>query len=82
LHACPENLRATMFDTRNALMVEILTRAADRGEIPATAIRPRVIGLAPAPVDHHFLIHGAPIPDEVLTGIIDDVLLPLLTRPA
>jgi hypothetical protein len=35
--------------------------------------------LAPALVDHHFLFHGAPIPDDVLTGIVDDILLPLVT---
>jgi hypothetical protein len=33
-------------------------------------------------VDHHFLIYGAPIPDEVMRGIVDDILLPLLTIPA
>jgi hypothetical protein len=45
------------------------------------AIAPDLVGLAPALVDHHFLFHGAPIPDEVLTGIVDDILVPLLTRP-
>ena len=29
-----------------------------------------------------FLMHGAPVPEEVLTGIVDNVLLPLLTSPA
>ena len=63
-------------------MTEIFTRAAERGEIRADLIRPPLVGLAPALVDHHFLFHGAPIPDEVLTGIVDDVLLPLLTGTA
>ncbi|NUR57782.1 MAG: TetR/AcrR family transcriptional regulator [Catenulispora sp.] len=71
-------LRANMFTSRNRLMREILERAAARGEIPADAINPRVISFAPALVDHHFLIHGAPIPDEVLTDIVDSLLLPLL----
>jgi AcrR family transcriptional regulator len=73
------NVRANMFVARDRLMREILDRAAARGEIPATAIKPQLIGVAPALVDHHFLIHGTPIPDEVLTGIVDNVLLPLLT---
>jgi len=72
------SVRATMFVSRDRLMREILDRAAARGDIPATAIKPQLISLAPALVDHHFLIHGTPIPDEVLTGIIDDILLPLL----
>lgn len=71
--------RTTMFDTRNALMREIFVRAARRGDIPADAIRPDLIGLAPALVDHHFLFHGAPIPDEVLTGVVDGILMPLLS---
>jgi hypothetical protein len=27
-------------------------------------------------------MHGAPIPDDVVTGIVDNVLLPLLTTAA
>ncbi|MDN3354415.1 TetR/AcrR family transcriptional regulator [Actinomadura sp. DC4] len=75
-------VRAGMFVARDRLMREILDRAAARGDIAATAIKPRLIGLAPALVDHHFLIHGTPIPDGVLTGIVDDVLLPLLVPDA
>lgn len=75
-------VRATMFDARNRLMYEILNRAATRGHIPAAAVKPHLIGLAPALVDHHFLFHGAPIPDDVLTGIVDNILLPLLSPQA
>lgn len=74
-------LRAHMFTSRDKLMREILERAAIRGDIPLAAIRPPLIGFAPALVDHYFLIHGAPIPDEVLREIVDDLLLPLLTNP-
>jgi AcrR family transcriptional regulator len=75
-------VRANMFTSRNRLMREILDRAAARGEIRPAAITPQLVGLAPALVDHHFLMHGAPIPDDVLTGIVDNVLLPLLTAAA
>ena len=71
-------VRVNMFDARNERMREVFTRAADRGDIPAGAIQPRLISLAPALVDHHFLFYGAPIPDDVITGIVDDILLPLL----
>jgi Tetracyclin repressor-like, C-terminal domain len=77
-----EKLRAHMFTGRNKLMREILERAAARGEIRADAIKPNLIGFAPALVDHHFLVYGAPIPDDVLTGIVDDLLLPLLAAEA
>jgi AcrR family transcriptional regulator len=75
-------MRADMFTSRDNLMREILERAAARGDIPVTAITPRRIRFAPVLVDHHFLIYGAPIPDDVLRGIVDDLLLPLLTSPA
>jgi AcrR family transcriptional regulator len=73
------SLRPGMFTARNRLMREILDRAVARGEIAPAAVTPRLIELAPALLDHHFLIHGAPIPDAVLTGIVDEILLPLLT---
>jgi AcrR family transcriptional regulator len=76
------SLRPNMFTPRNRLMREILDRAVARGEITPGAVTPRLIELAPALLDHHFLIHGAPIPDEVLTGIVDEVLLPLLATAA
>jgi hypothetical protein len=76
------SLRANMFTGRNRLMREILDRAAARGDIAPAAVTQQFIELAPALVDHHFLMHGAPIRDEVLTGIVDNVLLPLLTAPA
>jgi AcrR family transcriptional regulator len=73
-------LRPSMFDARNRLIRQILDQAAARGEIRAAAITPRLIEVAPALVDHYFLMRGTPIPDDVLTGIVDEVLLPLLTR--
>jgi AcrR family transcriptional regulator len=75
-------VRASMFTSRNRLMREILDRAAARGDIRPAAVTPQLVGLAPALVDHHFLFHGAPIPDDVLTGIVDSILLPLLTTAA
>lgn len=72
-------LRPSMFDARDQLMRQLLDRAAARGEISPNAITPQLIGLAPALLDHHFLMHGTPVPDDVLTGIVDNILLPLLT---
>jgi AcrR family transcriptional regulator len=76
------NLRANMFTSRDKLMLEILERAVARGEIAEGVLKPHLIGFAPALVDHHFLIYGAPVPDQVLVRIVDDILLPLLTNPA
>ena len=72
------SVRANMFTSRDQVMREILERAAARGDIKAAAITAQSVAVAPALVDHHFLIHGTPIPDEVVTGVVDGVLLPLL----
>ncbi len=57
------SLRAHMFTSHDKLMGDVLGRAAARGEIPAEAIKPRVIDFASALVDHHFIVHGAPKPE-------------------
>jgi hypothetical protein len=72
--------RAGAFMARDRVMREILDRAAARGETRSAALTPQLVGLAPALADHHFLVYGTPIPDDVLTGIVDNVLLPLLTH--
>ena len=56
-------------------------RAAERGEIQPWVLTSR---RATASVDllrDHYLLHGAPIPDAVLTEIVDEVGLPLLLAP-
>ena len=50
------------------------------GEIPAGAVTPRVADAGPALPAHYFLRHGAPIPDEVITSIVDEIVLPVLHR--
>lgn len=59
--------------------MEVIRRAVVRGEVPATALTPRVAGVASELLLLHFLTRGAPIPHEVLIEIVDQVVLPLLT---
>lgn len=59
-------------------MAAILQAAAARGELHLDRIGPRV---ATMPVDlarHELLLHRAPVPDEVLAEIVDDLFLPLV----
>jgi AcrR family transcriptional regulator len=60
-------------------MLTVLQRAADRGEARPSAVIPRVAGVAPALIREYFLVHNAPIPDEVIVEIVDEVLLPLVS---
>lgn len=59
------------------VMREIVRRAAERGEIEHAAVTPRRLEAGQALLRQHFLFNGVPIPDEVIVGIVDEVLLPL-----
>jgi AcrR family transcriptional regulator len=58
-------------------MLEILRRAVVRGQARPKALIPLVADAGPALIRQHFLLDGAPIPDDVITAIVDDVVLPL-----
>jgi AcrR family transcriptional regulator len=62
--------------------MEIIRRAVVRGEVPHTALTPRITGVAGELLLLHFLTRGAPIPHEILVEILDQVVLPLLTGTA
>ncbi|MBI3688231.1 MAG: TetR/AcrR family transcriptional regulator [Actinobacteria bacterium] len=61
-------------------MQEIARRAVERGEIDSTAITPRRLEVGQAMLRQHFFFGGVPIPDQVVVEIVDEVVLPLLTR--
>jgi len=78
--ALAQAVRPLLIDTSLAPMLEVLRRAAVRGEIPVTALTPRYASIGTDLLRQHGLINGTPIPDEVIAEIVDDVLLPLLRR--
>lgn len=55
--------------------------AAERGEIGDWILCSRRATVAVDLLRNHYLLYGAPIPDEVVTEIVDDVYLPLLLAP-
>jgi hypothetical protein len=58
-------------------MREVLRRAVERGEIRSDAITPQRLEVPQAMLRHHFLFSGPPIPDDVITEIVDEILVPL-----
>lgn len=58
---------------------EIVRRAVERGEVDERNITPRRLEAGHALLRQHFLIYGAPLPEELLVEIVDEVMLPLLT---
>jgi AcrR family transcriptional regulator len=60
----------------------ILERAVERGEVDHRLLDSRRATVATDLLRNHFLMFGAPIPDEVIVDIVDDVYLPLIQNPA
>lgn len=50
----------------------------DRGEVDAAAVTPRRLEAGPAMLRQQFLFSGAPVEDDVIADIVDQVVLPLL----
>lgn len=53
-------------------------RAHRRGELDANRIAPRQLEAGLALMRYHFLTHDGPVPPDVITDIVDQVVLPLL----
>jgi hypothetical protein len=58
-------------------MREVVRRAGERGELAAESITALQLETGMALMRSHFLTHDGPVPDEVLVGIVDEVVLPL-----
>jgi AcrR family transcriptional regulator len=77
-----EQFRARARGNSEAVVETVLRRAQHRGELDAGAVTPRQREVGPALLRYHFLTHDGPVPDEVIVGIVDEVVLPLLwSRP-
>ncbi|GAA3431976.1 TetR/AcrR family transcriptional regulator [Kutzneria kofuensis] len=70
--------RERFVERRNQLMLDLIRRAAARGEARPGALTLRVAAVGPALMRDHFLTNGAPLDDDVITEIVDEVLVPLI----
>lgn len=77
--ALATQVRALARGTILAAIREAVRRAHDRGEIDAGGITTRQLDAGPAMLRFHFLTHPGPVPSVVITEIVDEVVLPLLT---
>lgn len=59
----------------------VLLRAVARGEIEPWIPASRRATVAVDLLRNYYFLHGAPIPEGVITEIVDDVYLPLLLAP-
>lgn len=71
-------VRERLLPPRKAMILSILQRAADRGEIAPDALTPRMTEVGPMLLHGELLQRGAPITDKAVVEIVDEILLPLL----
>lgn len=65
---------------RKLLMTEVLTDAVDRGEIDAEVISDDIWDLLPGYLLFRFFIPGRPPTEQTVRALVDEVLMPSLTR--
>jgi AcrR family transcriptional regulator len=58
----------------------ILERAVERGEVERRILDSRRSTVATDLLRNHFLLFGAPIADDVIVDIVDDIYLPLVLK--
>jgi AcrR family transcriptional regulator len=73
-------LQAEFVHQRKLVMDEILTDAVDRGEIDEALISDEIWDVLPGYLVFRSLIPGRPPTDETVRALVDEVLMPSLTR--
>ncbi|MEV4316921.1 TetR-like C-terminal domain-containing protein [Actinocrispum sp. NPDC049592] len=73
-------IKEKVFTPYRTLMLAALRRGVDRGEVRADAVNAVVATVGPAMLIHHNFIEGPGIPDDYVTAVVDEVIMPML-RP-
>ncbi|GAA3541120.1 TetR/AcrR family transcriptional regulator [Kribbella ginsengisoli] len=74
----PADLRENAFQDRATGTDVILDRAAARGELDPACLTPRIRSLPFDLYRHEALMTLKPVPDDVITEIVDEIFLPLV----
>ena len=85
LHGLLAELRTMPPDLMEVLpgvMMTILRRAAERGEVDIERVTPRIAALPGDLQRHQFLVTGRPMSDDFLSEIVDEIFLPLVVTPS
>ncbi|KAB8189253.1 TetR family transcriptional regulator [Nonomuraea phyllanthi] len=69
--------RSLVHGLGRGVMEAVVRKAAERGEVACEAIRSSRLEVGQALIHEHFLFGAAPVSDELIVGIVDDVVLPL-----
>jgi AcrR family transcriptional regulator len=75
--ALADAINARVIAPRKAVLMEVLRRAAERGEIAPEAVDPLIADVGPALIAHRLLRDGPPLKRSVVDEVVDKVVLPL-----
>ena len=78
--ASPADLREELTRGRVMITDTIFDRAVTRGEIDGEGLTRRVRDLPFDLLRNELIMHLRPVPDEVIDAIVDEVVLPLVSR--
>jgi len=78
ISALPQKMKPKSEDKLITAMITILKNAEQRGEVSLATIKTQVITLPADLLRYELLTTHEPISDETLTGIVDDIFLPLV----
>lgn len=78
--ALSEAMQTNFIHQRQQLIREVLGEAVTRGEIDAAVINPEIWDLMPGYLVFRAVVSGDPPSDETVRALVDEVLLPSLTR--
>ena len=74
----PSDLREQIIAGTPSKMAAIIKRAVERGEVDPGRLSPRIASLPVDLVRHDAIMTQAPVPDDILTEIVDRIFLPLV----
>lgn len=80
-HEFVKTIHARVLRPRKQMMLDVLAKAAARGEIRPDAVTPLVAEAGPALIIHRVLMEGPPVDESFAYAVLDQVVMPLL-RPA
>ena len=75
-------MQQQLFDQRRAMMKQVVKRAVDRGEIGADAANSELWDLLPGYLIYRTVIQNRLPTRRTVRTLVDDVIMPSLTRPA
>jgi AcrR family transcriptional regulator len=75
----PAELRDAFLSQRGSAVEQVISRAAERGEIDPARLTPRIIDLPFDLFRNEWMMTLKPVPDHVLRQIVDDIFIPLVT---